>query len=798
MNLCRIISRTISVLTCCLLGACDFAAKPTHVIAYVANAGNNNVQLIDVKSGETLNKLYTGAAPWRLLLAPDGKRLIVQHWYAETSAVVNLSSNAIEKILPVRGPSVFSPSGDLLWSHSWPATQLLSFDAKTFSQVKQYAGEDRNVYDMVFWGSQLAKGQYDPIAKTGRKVFDNVLTLAKLDDPKVLSALTPTGTSPARLAVDPTGDFLLTANFDGNNVSLVNDLGDGRSITLAANPRDIVFNKDGKQLIVIAWARDSLSSDIFTLDTDFKVRPWPTIKAHNAKHLRAGLTDAEMGPDGLLYVLDQPGKRLLVLNPDSLDEIKSIPVGDDPMAFVLRQVSNTERTQLAQKSASRKQLEQIITQMKGKAAPFKDVSFTETLTQQVPDETKTAQKDKARKPDEPEKIATKTVTSVTQTEIRAPDSVRQELGDGGAVRLGQGGQATLVVKDVKGGYYNTTPRQELMHVLYLLDALTVDEAIRQLAGDVPGGEFLRNGIAVDIVNTVEEGGHTFYAIGASARAEPVSQLWVSAESGLPVDLVEQYPIIRTKNPHGDSGGFQGLTETKLHYHEVDGRQFPFELTRYVDGVELGVAKITDVVFDKGIPAQRFSIARLGEVITPYASEPTLLKDAQPGPGLAVESQGTDHVDTPLEQHPSYNSNPPTSGSHTRYVAEPGVHKIPVPPELQVGSLINGTVFLQYACPQECPDLVRQLEALAEQHGEVIVAPYPLMESKIALTAWQRIDTLQEFDEKRISAFIEAYAGKRHPHNPQDLPQTPESAANEMLPPGHPSMKDAEKMIKQGK
>ncbi len=34
-------------------------------VAYVANAGNNHIQIVDLETGETLNKIYTGVAPWR-------------------------------------------------------------------------------------------------------------------------------------------------------------------------------------------------------------------------------------------------------------------------------------------------------------------------------------------------------------------------------------------------------------------------------------------------------------------------------------------------------------------------------------------------------------------------------------------------------------------------------------------------------------------------------------------------------------------------------------------------------------
>ena len=44
---------------------------------------------------------------------------------------------------------------------------------------------------------------------------------------------------------------------------------------------------------------------------------------------------------------------------------------------------------------------------------------------------------------------------------------------------------------------------------------------------------------------------------------------------------------------------------------------------------------------------------------------------------------------------------------------------------------------------------------------MLLAPYPSMKSRIALTAWTRLDRFDEFDEKRIVRFIEAYRGIDH-------------------------------------
>jgi hypothetical protein len=110
----------------------------------------------------------------------------------------------------------------------------------------------------------------------------------------------------------------------------------------------------------------------------------------------------------------------------------------------------------------------------------------------------------------------------------------------------------------------------------------------------------------------------------------------------------------------------------------------------------------------------------------------------------------------------YNTSPPTSGPHLGSLARWGVHEVPIPNELQVHNLEDGGVMVQYNCPDGCPDLVTQLEGVVDQyHDGIILAPYPGMDSRIALTAWQRIDQFEEFDAERISRFIRAHRGDDH-------------------------------------
>jgi len=132
------------------------------------------------------------------------------------------------------------------------------------------------------------------------------------------------------------------------------------------------------------------------------------------------------------------------------------------------------------------------------------------------------------------------------------------------------------------------------------------------------------------------------------------------------------------------------------------------------------------------------------------------------PGVSLPDQGNLHVQTLNEPIPPYNSEPPTSGPHLPYIAPWGIHTEPIPRQLQVHNLEDGGVMVQYNCPDGCPDLVAKLKAIVSGYEhQVILAPYPGMKTRIALTAWTKLDAFDEFDEKRIRRFITAYRGIDH-------------------------------------
>lgn len=131
------------------------------------------------------------------------------------------------------------------------------------------------------------------------------------------------------------------------------------------------------------------------------------------------------------------------------------------------------------------------------------------------------------------------------------------------------------------------------------------------------------------------------------------------------------------------------------------------------------------------------------------------------PGRTVPTLGNQHLASVATPHVPYNTRPPTSGPHLPSIARWGIHTQPIPDELQVHNLEDGGVLVQYNCT-DCQELIAKLAAIVSRYPDrVILAPYPKMETRIALTAWGRIDTFEDVDEARIVRFIEAYRGIDH-------------------------------------
>lgn len=133
------------------------------------------------------------------------------------------------------------------------------------------------------------------------------------------------------------------------------------------------------------------------------------------------------------------------------------------------------------------------------------------------------------------------------------------------------------------------------------------------------------------------------------------------------------------------------------------------------------------------------------------------------PGESFASQGAEHIAEINVAHPTYNSTPPTSGWHVGRLANWGSYDFVIPDELVLHNMEDGGVVLwyPYGMPDENAAHIEQLEAVGRGFERVIIAPREDLEAAYALTAWQRRQTFEAFDEEGMRAFLEAYEGVDH-------------------------------------
>ena len=165
----------------------------------------------------------------------------------------------------------------------------------------------------------------------------------------------------------------------------------------------------------------------------------------------------------------------------------------------------------------------------------------------------------------------------------------------------------------------------------------------------------------------------------------------------------------------------------------------------------------------GIAVTLVASALILSLFLPGLPLDTLFRGGLPeGPGIRIQDQGATHV-APGEVHPEYNSTPATSGWHYNIPLAParwGIYDTPLEDEILLHNLEHGYVNVHYDCPDECEELLEQLTGVVQEGldrgGKLLMSPYPGMDSRVALTAWNFIDKFDEFDEGRIRDFVNSH------------------------------------------
>jgi hypothetical protein len=129
----------------------------------------------------------------------------------------------------------------------------------------------------------------------------------------------------------------------------------------------------------------------------------------------------------------------------------------------------------------------------------------------------------------------------------------------------------------------------------------------------------------------------------------------------------------------------------------------------------------------------------------------------------AEPQEAKHI-AQGEEHPPYNTNPPTSGPH--YAAplapiDPGFYQDPIEPEKVIHNLEHGMIVIWYSpdAPQETID---SIDKVTQQQPDATVAvPWDDMPSgkQLVLTAWAKLQPCVKVSQDVVDQFRTLYQGK---------------------------------------
>jgi hypothetical protein len=133
-------------------------------------------------------------------------------------------------------------------------------------------------------------------------------------------------------------------------------------------------------------------------------------------------------------------------------------------------------------------------------------------------------------------------------------------------------------------------------------------------------------------------------------------------------------------------------------------------------------------------------------------------------GVADPPQGTEtfsigevsHTPDPVD----YEQDPPAGGSHNASWLTCAAYDEPVSNEFAVHSLEHGAIWITYQ-PELDAASIDRLEGYARR-AEVIVSPYPGLDSPIVLSSWGRQLRLDGVDDDLIDQFYRAFRDRTAP------------------------------------
>ncbi|MGA8043727.1 MAG: YncE family protein [Terracidiphilus sp.] len=269
------------------------ALGPKDALAYVANAGSNNISVLDLKARREVAVIGAGEEPAALRVSPDGKSLVVANRRSGSVSIIDPAARTVRAAFPG-----CPGAADVV---------ILPDSSKTFAACS--AGHQ-------VMAIALARSDARPEAQPAK--------------PDRIESMLDVGRAPVQLALKPDGGELFTMNSLSDSISEVvtgtNDV--GGAYLIGANPVRGIVSADNALLYV-----GNLRSQWVTIYSIDDGRRIPDSQGGSI-HVGDGPSALAFSAAGhLLFVVDTRSADVAVVRTATRSLFTVIPAGRAPNAI---------------------------------------------------------------------------------------------------------------------------------------------------------------------------------------------------------------------------------------------------------------------------------------------------------------------------------------------------------------------------------------------------------------------------------------------------------------------------------
>lgn len=238
----------------------ESAISPDGRTLYVSNFRRNSVQFIDLASRRVTREVRVGQHPKILVVSHDGRRLFAANWASRNVSEVDTRTGAVVRTLAAgdnpRGMAI-SREGRLYIANS------------TSHEIEVYEGPNMEQHHRITRVCRIPR--HITLAPDGSRLYVSCLSGGYLGvmntQTERIERMIRTRSGPKANDVSPDGRYVVTADYNGNGVTLIDTTDwSSRSLEIPTMNRasGVVFTHDGMRAVVTGWFDDHL----YTVDVE--------------------------------------------------------------------------------------------------------------------------------------------------------------------------------------------------------------------------------------------------------------------------------------------------------------------------------------------------------------------------------------------------------------------------------------------------------------------------------------------------------------------------------------------------